>query len=431
MPKVTISIPELVSPAYYPMFYSKARYLAYKGSRGSGKSVAAARKVIIDILIHHYVNWLVIRQYFGTHKDSTFATIKRAAHDLGVYDQFKFTTSPLEITYKPTGQKIFFRGMDDPLKITSIQVEYGTLCRVWYEEAYELRSESAFETVEESIRGIIDDRDGFYQSILTFNPWSDRHWLKGRFFDHGSQHKRVRSFTTTYKDNYWLDHDYVESLEEMVTRNPNRARVAVFGEWGIAEGLVFDGLFEQRDFSMDEIATLPKAVGLDFGFKHDPTAGEFIAIDQQNRTVYIYDEFYQQGMLTQQIAEAIGQHKGYGLQITADSAEQRLISELSGVYGVPNIIGAGKGKDSVSQGIQYMQSYHFVVHPRVKGLLEEFNTYVYSKDKFDNWTNTPVDANNHAIDGLRYALEPFMFRTAGHYMSNQERIQTIKNLGLR
>jgi phage terminase large subunit len=93
-------------------------------------------------------------------------------------------------------------------------------------------------------------------------------------------------------------------------------------------------------------------------------------------------------------------------------------------------IGAGKGKDSVSQGIQYMQSYHFVVHPRVKGLLEEFNTYVYSKDKFDNWTNTPVDANNHGIDGLRYALEPFMFRTAGQYMSNQERIQTIKNIGL-
>ncbi|MDG6574645.1 terminase large subunit, partial [Staphylococcus aureus] len=177
------------------------------------------------------------------------------------------------------------------------------------------------------------------------------------------------------------------------------------------------------------MAALPKAVGLDFGFKHDPTAGEFMAIDQQNRVVYIYDEFYQQGMLTQQIAEAIGQHKGYGLQITADSAEQRLISELSGVYGVPNIIGAGKGKDSVSQGIQYMQSYHFVVHPRVKGLLEEFNTYVYSKDKFDNWTNTPVDANNHAIDALRYAMEPFMFRSAGHYMSNQERIQTIKNLG--
>lgn len=320
--------------------------------------------------------------------------------------------------------------MDDALKITSITTDVGVICREWIEEAFELKSKSAFETVEESLRGILPDPSGFYQTVITFNPWSDRSWLKSEFFDEDTRRPHTRSFTTTYKDNPWLNDDYVASLQDMVKRNPNRARVAVYGDWGIAEGLVFDGLFEQRDFSMEEIASLPKAVGLDFGFKHDPTAGEFMAIDQQNRVVYVYDEFYQQGMLTQQIAEAIGQHKGYGMQITADSAEQRLISELSGVYGVPNIVGAGKGKDSVSQGIQYMQSYHFVVHPRVKGLLEEFNTYVYSKDKFDNWTNTPVDANNHAIDALRYAMEPFMFRTAGHYMSNQERIQTIKNLGL-
>jgi len=460
--------------------------------------------------------------------------------------------------------------VDDALKITSITTDVGVICREWIEEAFELKSKSAFETVEESLRGILPDPSGFYQTVITFNPWSDRSWLKSEFFDEDTRRPHTRSFTTTYKDNPWLNDDYVASLQDMVKRNPNRARVAVYGDWGIAEGLVFDGLFEQRDFSMEEIASLPKAVGLDFGFKHDPTAGEFMAIDQQNRVVYIYDEFYQQGMLTQQIAEAIGQHKGYGLQITADSAEQRLISELSGVYGVPNIIGAGKGKDSVSQGIQYMQSYHFVVHPRVKGLLEEFNTYVYSKDKFGNWTNTPEDANNHACltgdtlvettngsepiselvgksgnvysldtetgnvvvdefsnvfktrehaavyeieledgrtvkatadhkfltqngwkeladlteddeiisiapqssrlpkgvkiksikfsgyedvydmyvknhhnfavnggfivhncDAFRYAMEPFMFRTAGHYMSNQERIQTIKNLGLR
>lgn len=428
--KAKINLNTLVSPAYYPLFRSRDRYLVYKGSRGSGKSYAAAVKVIIDMLTNDYVNWLVIRQFFGTQKDSTFATIKKVAYDLGVADLFKFTVSPLEITYKETGQKIYFRGMDDPLKITSIQTTQGNLCRLWFEECYELKREEDVDTVEESLRGILPD-NGFYQSVFTFNPWSDKHFLKRRFFDDKTQKKRTYATTTTYKDNEHLNQDYIEDLEDMLITNPNRAKVAVLGEWGIAEGLVFDGLFEQRDFSMEEIASLPKAIGLDFGFKHDPTAGEFMAIDQQNRVVYIYDEFYQQGMLTQQIAEAIGQHKGYGMQITADSAEQRLISELSGVYGVPNIIGAGKGKDSVSQGIQYMQSYHFVVHPRVKGLLEEFNTYVYSKDRFDNWTNTPVDANNHGIDGLRYALEPFMFRTAGQYMSNQERIQTIKNLGLR
>jgi len=77
-----------------------------------------------------------------------------------------------------------------------------------------------------------------------------------------------------------------------------------------------------------------------------------------------------------------------------------------------------------------MQSYHFVVHPRVKGLMEEFNTYVYDKDKEGNWLNKPKDANNHAIDALRYALEKYMFVRAGHYMNYQERVSTLKNLGL-
>lgn len=109
--QINLNIPQLVSPAYYPLFTSSDRYLAYKGSRGSGKSYATAIKVIVDIMSHKYVNWLVIRQFFGTQKDSTFATIKKVAYDLGVAELFKFTVSPLEITYKPTGQQVFFRGL--------------------------------------------------------------------------------------------------------------------------------------------------------------------------------------------------------------------------------------------------------------------------------------------------------------------------------
>lgn len=426
---IDLNVPDIVSKAYYPMFNSRDRYLVYKGSRGSGKSYATAAKVIIDMMIHPYVNWLVTRQYATTQKDSTFATIRKVAHTLGVIDLFKFTKSPLEITYKQTGQKVFFRGMDDPLKITSIQPVTGFICRRWCEEAYELKSLDAFDTVEESMRGELPD-DGFYQTVITFNPWSDRHWLKHEFFDDKTKRNHSRAITTTYKDNDHLNTDYVDSLKEMLVRNPNRARVAVLGEWGIAEGLVFDGLFEQREFPYDEIANLPKSIGLDFGFKHDPTAGEFIAVDQDNRIVYIYDEFYKQHLLTNQIAQELAKHKAFGLPITADSAEQRMIVELSQQHRVPNIKPSGKGKDSVIQGIQYMQSYHFVVHPRVKGLMEEFNTYVYDKDKEGNWLNKPKDANNHAIDALRYALEKYMFVRAGKYMNYQERVSTLKNLGL-
>ncbi|MFP7243098.1 PBSX family phage terminase large subunit [Pediococcus pentosaceus] len=429
MTKINIDVPNLVSEAYYPLFTSRDRYLVYKGSRGSGKSVAASFKIIVDLVAYPYVNWLVIRQYYSTHKDSTFAGIKWAAYYLGVDKLFKFTTSPLEITYLPTGQKVFFRGMDDPLKITSIRATTGNLCRVLYEEAYELKSESDFQTVEESIRGLLDDPHGYYQSILMFNPWSDKHWLKSEFFDKETRRANSLAMTTTYKDNDHLDPDYIESLEEMRIRNPNRARVAVDGEWGIAEGLIFEGLFEQQEFSMESIANLPKGVGLDFGFKHDPTAGEFFAIDKAKRIVYVYDEFYQQGMLTNQIADALKKHGSIGKRIVADSAEQRLIQELK-MHHVGNIMPSHKGANSVEQGIQVMQSYRYIIHPRVKGLWEEMNTYVYDRDKQGNWLNKPEDANNHAVDALRYGMQPYDFQVNNRYMTRAERTEMIKDLGL-
>lgn len=427
--KLVIDIPKMVDPAYYKMYPSNQAYIALKGARASGKSVATAFKVVIDILAHSYVNWLVVRQFQNTQKDSTFAIIKWAVHFMGLDDYFKFTVSPLEITYKPTQQKIFFRSMDDPLKITSITTVSGKICRSWWEEAYELKSSEAFQTVIESMRGELP-AGGFYQHVITFNPWSDKHWLKREFFDADTRRKNTLAFTTTYKNNHHLNQDFIDSMEEMVIRNPNRAKVAVFGDWGISEGLVFDGLFEQRDFSMEEIANLPKAVGLDFGFKHDPTAGEFMAIDQKNRVVYIYDEFYKQGLLTGTIAQELATHRAYGLPITADIAQQLTITELAEVYGVPNMRGAHKGKDSVMQGVQYMQSYHYIIHPRVQGLLSEMNTYVYDKDKLGNWLNKPKDESNHAIDALRYAMEQYIFMIDNHYGNYQERAQMLKNLGL-
>ena len=109
--KIDIKANELVSPAYKDLFTSKERYIVYKGSRGSGKSAGIALSIIYKIITEQYVNWLVIRQFQTTHKDSTFANIKWAVHTLGLDQLFKFTVSPLQVTYKPTGQKIYFRGL--------------------------------------------------------------------------------------------------------------------------------------------------------------------------------------------------------------------------------------------------------------------------------------------------------------------------------
>ena len=116
--------------------------------------------------------------------------------------------------------------MDDALKITSIQTTHGSICRVWYEECYELKREEDIDTVEESLRGNLPD-NGFYQSVLTFNPWSDKHFLKAKYFDEKTRKRKTFATTTTYKDNSHLNADYVDDFEDLLRTNHNRARVSV------------------------------------------------------------------------------------------------------------------------------------------------------------------------------------------------------------
>lgn len=424
---ITIKTNELVSKAYKDLFTSKERYLVYKGSRGSGKSVGIEFSIVYTIITQPYVNWLVVRQFQTTQKDSTFAGIKWAIHELKLDELFKFTVSPLEITYKPTGQKIYFRGLDDPLKITSIKADTGYLCRVFYEEAYEIKRIDDFNTVEESIRGVLP-KGGYYQTIVAFNPWSEKHWLKSEFFDEDTKRPHSKAMTTTYRDNDHLDDGYIESLMDMKLRNPVRARVAVDGEWGIAEGQVFEGLFELEDFDYNKIVGR-HVQGLDFGFTHDPTA--FVQAIVQEHDIYVYNGFYEHGLLNEPMARLIARNGGIGNKIYADSAEPRTIAELNS-RGLKNVVPVGKGKDSNTQRYEFMKNYHYHIHPNVHWLAEEMETKVYAKDKFGQLTNVPEDGDDHMIQALGYALEPIIFTNKqGQYMNYRERVEAVKNIGIR
>ena len=146
---------------------------------------------------------LVVRKIGDTHRTSTFAQLKWAIQKLGVSDYWRATTSPLELTYIPTGQKVLFRGFDDPLKLASTTVSTGSLCWVWVEEAYEIDSEDAFDLLDLSVpRGNVEP-PLFKQTTLTFNPWSERHWLKKRFFDTPADN--VVCYSTDYRCNeFWM-----------------------------------------------------------------------------------------------------------------------------------------------------------------------------------------------------------------------------------
>ncbi len=396
-------LPDIVGKGYASFWKSRVRYLVVKGSRASKKSKTTALRFIYNLMKYDKSNLLVIRKTYRTLKDSCWTDLKWATQRLEVADKWDFKLSPLEATYLPTGQKILFRGLDDPLKVTSITVEYGYLCWAWLEEAYEVMDESDFDVIDESIRGEIPF-NLWKQWVITFNPWNDRHWLKHRFFD-AEADPDILAITTNYTCNEWLDDSDRQLFENMKKNNPRRYQVAGLGHWGVVEGLVYENVEYEYDFSLNQVLNCDTVCGLDFGYTNDPTAFFIGFIDTENKNLYVWDEIYKKGMSNRMIYDAIVS-AGYGKEkITCDSAEPKSIDELKG-YGL-RARKALKGKDSINHGIQFIQNYKILIHPRCVNFRTEIQNYAWAKDKFGAQINKPIDDFNHLMDAMRYAVEKY------------------------
>lgn len=400
-----IFLPDIIGRGYGTYWNYKGRYRVCKGSRASKKSTTTSMNLIYRIMEYPESNALVVRKTYRTLLDSCYAQLKWAVNRLGVKDYFDFKLNPLEIIYKPTGQKILFRGLDDPLKVASVTVDVGSLCFLWIEEAYEIMSESDFDMLDESIRGEVP-KGHFKQITLTFNPWNERHWIKGRFFD--KVDKDVLAITTNYTCNEWLDNTDLKVFERMKENNPRRYQVAGFGNWGIVDGLVYEN-FEERFFTLEEIENCKTVAGLDFGYTNDPTAFFIGFLDQDNSTLYVWDEMYKKGLSNKKIYENIKNMGYFKEKIIADSAEPKSIDELYGL-GL-NVRGAKKGKDSILNGIQWIQDLKIIIHPRCNNFITEISNYQWDKDKFGKALNRPVDDFNHLLDAMRYALEEYIINS--------------------
>lgn len=402
-----VYLPEVIGKGYGTYWNYKGRYRVVKGSRASKKSTTTALNMIYRIMTYPDSNGLVIRKVFRTIKDSCFSQLKWAIHRLKVDKYWKATNSPLELTYLPTGQKILFRGLDDPLKVTSVVVDNGSLCFLWIEEAYEIMNEDDFNMLDESIRGQVPD--GLFKQItLTLNPWNDRHWIKKRFFD--TEDKDILAITTNYKCNEWLDESDLKVFETMKTHNPKRYRVAGLGEWGVVDGLVYENVREDRFNKEDVIKNNPDikpVFGLDFGYTNDPTALFCGLLDLENYKIYVFDELYEKGLSNKNIYKEI-EKMGYRKEkIIADSAEPKSIDELKDL-GLYRISPAKKGKDSILNGLQFIQNFEIIVHPKCVNFMTEITNYQWAKDKFNKPINEPIDDFNHLMDAMRYAVEPYI-----------------------
>lgn len=414
-----ISIKKIIGKGYNRFWNCKRRYRAVKGSRGSKKSCTTAIWFIFMMMEFYKKyklkpNVLVIRRFYNTHKNSTRAQLVWAIKKLGVKHLWKIPKGDNELTYIPSGQKILFRGLDDPQSITSITVEDGYLCWVWFEEAFQVTSEDDFNKIDMSIRGEIP-APLFKQITLTFNPWSDKSWLKRRFFDNPDND--TLALTTTYMDNEFLGEDDLAIFEKMKEQNPKRYRIEGLAEWGISEGLIYTN-WKVEDFDIDILLQehygekdsrgLPNFVscnGMDFGYSADPTFFVASYADKKNYKIYIYYEFCETTMSNQKIANTVIT-AGFGKSsIYADSEDPRTINELR-LLGLRGIRGCKKGAGSVLGGIQRLQDYEIIVHPRCAHIIEELSNYAWKKDKMtDKIMNEPEHDFSHGMDALRYATE--------------------------
>lgn len=386
---------------YLEHFHSKYRhrYNVFYGGSGSGKSRYVADFLILDLL-QNKKTLLVVRQTFASLRDSAFQELMNAMRRMNILTMKGTTVSQttLRITL-PNGSQILFRGCDNEGKLLSIS---GIdLC--WIEEASEI-SKDIFNQLELRLRGGSTKK----QFYLTFNPISALHWLKAEFFDNPKNDTYICH--STYLDNRWLDQDYIDNLLQMKQRNPQKYEIYALGKWGTTGKKVYDN-WKIQEFDINEIVqtnhNIKAVFGMDFGYIADASTLIASLVDLENRKLYIFAEMYEHGLLNNQIADKIAE-MGFAKEvIIADSAEKKSIDEIKG-YGIPRIKPAKKGRGSIMQGVQYIQQFEILVHPKCKHTIDELENYSFKKDKQSGlYLNEPIDNYNHLLDALRYSLEEF------------------------
>lgn len=406
-----ISLKEIVGGGYNEFWRSKHRYRIVKGSRGSKKSTTAALWYVVNMMKYPESNLLVVRRIFKDHEKSTYSQLQWAMNKLGVTHLWKCTKNPVQMTYIPTGQRILFVGMDDPLSITSVTVPVGALSFVWIEEASQLSSYEAFNKLDESIRADVKP-PLFLQVTITFNPWTKNHWLHDVFWKRYLEgDPDVFFITTTYKCNEFLHETFHRNMEWMKENNPRRYQVAGLGDWGITDGQVFEN-WKEEEFNISEI--INKKVGnsdksyyelmygLDFGFAQDPTAFVALAVSRKDRIIYLYDEIYEYEFDNTSLANEL-KARGYEKNVIMADNDPSRIHELK-LKGIRRLRKAKKGPGSLKSGITRLQDFTIVIHPSCQNAIAEFSNYVYEK-RDDMLTSKPIDEWNHTIDAMRYATE--------------------------
>lgn len=374
-------------------------YLFY-GGRGSTKSSFVSLVLVWFLVNNPGVHVLACRQVANTLRDSVYSQIVWSLTELGLDDEFKCTTSPLEIEYRPTGQKVYFRGADDPAKLKSIKPSFGYIAALWFEELDQFHGEESIRKIEQSvIRG--GDEALIFKSFnppRTANNWANKYIKipKENQYQHASTYLDVPP--------EWLGKTFIEEAEHLKAVNPPAYEHEYLGVANSAGGLVFENV-QIRKITDEEISQFDHVLhGLDWGFYPDPAHYSRCHYDAARLTLYIFQEYRAFKASNRALYDSLVE-RGLTPEDTliADSAEPKSVADFR-EYGAA-ARGAEKGPESVKYSMKWLQSLKVIVidNERCPASAEEFLSYEFERDKDGEIISEYPDRDNHAIDSVRYA----------------------------
>ena len=386
-------------PKFFPLLFDYShRWEVYMGSAGSSKSYFITQKLIVRACSEP-IKILVCRRTATTIRNTCFSLFKDiiAKWQLNKYVRIRETDFNIKF---PNGSEIIFIGLDEETKLLSL----NNIGCVFIEEAFEV-PQAIVEQLNLRLRGKTENQ----QIIMAFNPISKNHWLY-KFCEEEPPESFIYTHST-YKDNPFLNKEYVRALEELYTRNPQKARIFCDGEWGVdAEGLVFQN-WKVEEFEPLTLASLglEHRSGMDLGWV-DKTAIIDSLYDREKKVIYVFNEFYKSGCQLSEVAEAVKAMNIRKNKLFVDAAEPRSIQyfKQEGINATP----CAKGKDSVKAGIMFLQDNQIVVHPKCKNLIMELENFSYIKSKLTGeYTEDTTHEFSHAIDALRYGYSDIYTNT--------------------
>ena len=404
-----INVADHVGPAFDAVFqdiiHHRHTHYWMKGGRGSTKSSFVSVMLPILLLQNPKCHAVVLRKVGNTIKTSVYPQVLWGIDAMGLNGLFSAKISPPEITLKHTGQKIYFMGDDDPMKLKSIKPPFGYIGVVWFEEFDQFAGMEGIRNLNQSLlRG--GDK---YWEFCSFNPPKSRNnWVnEEQLYDDADRLIHHSTYLQVPKE--WLGSQFLLEAEKLKGKNLKSYEHEYLGKVTGTGGAVFENVEDLR-MSNEMIAQFDRLhCGLDFGFAVDPLAFVQMHYDAKKEELYIFDEVYQQKLTNRAVAQIL-RAKHLTAPIIADSAEPKSIAEIRDMGF--NIIGCRKGPDSVAYGIKWLQERRkiYIDKRRCPNTYREFTCYEYERNRQGQFISAYPDADNHAIDATRYACQNEMAR---------------------